>query len=296
MLSSVYKLIILATMISSCRPFLPSFSHSILRTSVRSATTSVDNAVEGEASAMPERLMRQGTDLEFTSGSLNQIAASLDLYTSHLVSRNSSPSSLEKISDLNTSRKSLQTSRDENLGIAKKLSGEIGKIMKSGGDEAKVKEIKAKVEEAKQTAEKYSTELNEIETSLKNLISALPNLLDDSVPTGPDESSNELISSWGDVSTLPKKLNWPENFKPRWHDDVAKGLNGWLSPEAVKMSGTRFSSLSSSVALLERALSNFFLDTLTDSGYTEVSVPAIVSASSLENTVNSRNSKKTSSA
>ncbi|GMH52139.1 hypothetical protein TrST_g4233 [Triparma strigata] len=297
---------ILATHTSRVSSFLPTIA-TASRTANRAAHRSiyqktVFNSVEGAQTAklhdeakepqeepvpsepMPPRLMRKGTDLEATSGTLNQIAASLDLYSSHLTSRKFPTTSLQRIQTLNTSRKSLQGSRDENLGAAKKLSGEIGKIMKSGGDASAVEEIKAKVEAAKGTAEKFSSELGEVEAELSELISALPNLLDDSVPTGPDESQNEVISSWGSPSSLPAKLNWSPTFTPKWHDDVALSLSGWLSPSAVKMSGSRFASLSSSCASLERALSNFFLDELSKSGYTEVSVPSIVGSPALTNT------------
>ena len=50
------------------------------------------------------------------------------------------------------------------------------------------------------------------------------------------------------------------------------------------LSGARFSVLSGPVAKLERALTQYFLDTLSEKGYTEMSVPFIVGRSVLEGT------------
>jgi seryl-tRNA synthetase len=120
---------------------------------------------------------------------------------------------------------------------------------------------------------------------MDSLFASMPNLLDDMVPEGSDESQNEEVSRWGDIDALPKKLEWTENFKPKWHDDVALGLNGYLAEAAVQMSGARFVALSGPIARLERALAMFFVDLhTTKHGYTEVSVPFIVGRSALEGT------------
>ena len=99
--------------------------------------------------------------------------------------------------------------------------------------------------------------------------------MDDDVPDGNDESDNEEVSRWGDNDALPRQLGWNvdsdsdsdsdsddgEDRKVHlWHDDVAAGLGGWRGEAAVAMSGSRFVALSGSVARLERAVSNFFLD------------------------------------
>jgi seryl-tRNA synthetase len=94
-----------------------------------------------------------------------------------------------------------------------------------------------------------------------------------------------VVSEWGDIEALPKKLEWTDDFEPKWHDDVAAGLNGYQAEAAVKMSGARFVSLSGSIARLERALAMFFIDLhTTQHGYTEVSVPFVVGRSALEGT------------
>jgi seryl-tRNA synthetase len=62
-------------------------------------------------------------------------------------------------------------------------------------------------------------------------------------------------------------------------------LGGYETEAAVKMSGARFVALSGAVAQMERALAMFFIDHhVTVGGYTELSVPFVVSRTALEGT------------
>jgi seryl-tRNA synthetase len=97
------------------------------------------------------------------------------------------------------------------------------------------------------------------------------------VPDGKDSSDNQVISVWGD-----EHRKQGDHYK--WHDELAKGLGGLDLEAAAKMSGTRFSVLVDGVARLERALSHYCMDFHSSRGYTEVSVPFLVSRSSLEGT------------
>ena len=100
-------------------------------------------------------------------------------------------------------------------------------------------------------------------------------MFDYSVPRGSSDEDNEVISRWGTPKIGEGYL---------WHDDIAKGLHGFDTESAVRMSGSRFSVLVGSVAKLERAIIQYFLDVHTQNGYTEVSVPYIVSRSALYGT------------
>ena len=106
---------------------------------------------------------------------------------------------------------------------------------------------------------------NEIET----LLSSLPNLALDDVPIGKDESMNKEISK---TDGIPKF-----DFKPISHDQIGKKLNQMDFDIAAKTSGPRFVFIKDQLALLERAISNFMLDTHTKKfGYHEISPPLIV--------------------
>jgi seryl-tRNA synthetase len=99
-------------------------------------------------------------------------------------------------------------------------------------------------------------------------------LLRCSVPDGDDEKDNVVVHTWGE--DLRKMGNGY-----MWHDDLAKAVNGLDLDAATRMSGARFSLLLGPVARLERALTQYFLDFHVQRGYTEVSVPYLVSRSTL---------------
>lgn len=97
------------------------------------------------------------------------------------------------------------------------------------------------------------------------------------VPDGDDDSNNKVVSEWGTERRLIG-----DNYL--WHDDIARRLGGMDHDAAVRLSGSRFSVLVGDLARLERALANFFLDYHIGKGYREVSVPYIVSRSTMQGT------------
>ena len=114
----------------------------------------------------------------------------------------------------------------------------------------------------------------EIKTKLNNILSALPNLPLEDVPLGKDENSNIELSKVGIVPNF--------DFKARSHYEIGKELNMLDFDLATKTTGSRFVFVKDKLALLERAISNFMLDTqINVNGYTEISPPLIASASSM---------------
>lgn len=124
----------------------------------------------------------------------------------------------------------------------------------------------------KENAGKIKQELEALElqfessTELEDILDRLPNILSSDVPTGKDETENKLIRSWGDPE--------PGNIH---HQDIGQALDAMDFHNTVKMSGSRFVTLSGPLARLERALVNFLLDFHTSIGnFEEISPPYLV--------------------
>ena len=119
--------------------------------------------------------------------------------------------------------------------------------------------------------------LEAIQTELNDWQLGLPNLLHESVPEGRDESANVEVRRWGE----PRKFE----FTPRDHVAVGEGLGGLDFEAASRISGARFVVMRGALARLQRALAQFMLDLHTGKhGYTEVYVPYLVAASTLQGT------------
>lgn len=218
------------------------------------------------------------------------IASHLDLVLSHLDARRASDETKEAartISSLQQERVALIQERDAHLNARKEASALVGQLMRNKEDanEEEIEQAKTASSQAAEAAAQAEEKLSALETTVNELLGSIPNLLDDLVPDGTDESENEEVLLWGDIEDLPKELDWPSDFEPKWHDDVASALHGYQAEAAVSMSGARFVALSGHIAQLERALASFFMDMHTsEHGYTEMSVPLVVGSSSLEGT------------
>ena len=125
---------------------------------------------------------------------------------------------------------------------------------------------------SKKISEKITTIINEqikTQNNLNEIIYSLPNLALDDVPVGKDDKFNKLIRKSGKL----KKFT----FNPKSHVELGAKDNSIDFETSIKLSGSRFVVLTDKIALLERALINFMLDTHTSEfQYTEISPPLIV--------------------
>jgi seryl-tRNA synthetase len=105
---------------------------------------------------------------------------------------------------------------------------------------------------------------------------SIPNLPHETVPVGPDETSNRIEHSWGEPPAF--------DFEPRSHWDLGPALGILDFERAAKVAGARFAVLWGVGAALERALITFMLDLHRGTGYREVYVPFLVNADALVGT------------
>ena len=113
-----------------------------------------------------------------------------------------------------------------------------------------------------------------VSEQLKAILSSIPNIPYSDVPIGKDENSNIEISKSG---TIPNFA-----FKPKSHYELGENLEMLDFDLATKTTGSRFVFVKDKLALLERALSNFMLDTHVNiNGYKEISPPLIATDSTM---------------
>ena len=153
-------------------------------------------------------------------------------------------------------------------------SKRIGQAKAAGDD---VQALLAEVQSLGDDLKTADSELDAVQNDLRNLQMGLPNMLDDSVPSGSDESDNQQLRTWGTPVSF--------SFEVKDHVDLGTAL-GLLDFEvAAAMTGARFSVMCGPLARLHRALIQFMLDLHTrEHGYTEIYTPYIVNARALEGT------------
>ncbi len=147
-------------------------------------------------------------------------------------------------------------------------SKEIGKAM-GAKDTALAEKLKAEVAEIKGFIQSGEATERELDKALNDALAVLPNVPFDDVPVGEDENDNVELRKVGKV---PQRPNWV-----REHFEIGEKLGMMDFERAAKLSGSRFTVLSSQLARLERALGQFMLDLhTTEHGYTEVQPPLMV--------------------
>ena len=181
---------------------------------------------------------------------------------------------LSKFKELDDRRRALLGEMESKKAEQKKVSKQIPMKKKAGED---VTEILAEMKVLSEDVKNLNTQVSEVEAELNAWMLTIPNIPNPSVPEGNSDEDNVEIRKFGE----PTKFD----FEPKAHWDLGKDL-GILDPEtAAKISGTRFTVYRDLGARLERAITNFFLDTHTSKhGYTEVFPPFMVSRESMTGT------------
>ncbi len=154
------------------------------------------------------------------------------------------------------------------------LSKNIG-IKKSKGEDAS-DEIKG-VSDIKLSISTYQEQSNSLQNKIQKMLEVVPNLPSEDTPVGKNENDNIVIKEFGEIPNF--------NFKPSAHDVLGFNLDMMDFNKAAEMSGSRFVILKDKLALLERALSNFMLNTHTQNhNYIEVNPPTLVRDNALYGT------------
>ncbi len=123
-----------------------------------------------------------------------------------------------------------------------------------------------KSKEISKQIENLSKKQKIIKNELDNLLSSIPNLPLDEVPVGKDENGNVEVTKSGEIKDF--------KFKPLSHYELGEKLNMLDFDLATKTTGSRFVFVKDKLAALERAISNFMIDThIQKNGYTEISPP-----------------------
>lgn len=157
--------------------------------------------------------------------------------------------SIAELLESDESRRELQQKVDE----LRTRRNEISFQMKGG------KPAPELVEEGKQ----LKTQLAEVEDHLRvadtayiELLKQVPNMPHDDVPVGASEDENLEVKVVGDIPAF--------DFEPKNHYEIAEA-KGWLDKErAAKVAGARFAYVMGDLVMLQQAIIQFVMSTLTN--------------------------------
>lgn len=134
---------------------------------------------------------------------------------------------------------------------------------------AEMKELSGEIKE-------LDAKVSEIDEQLRGYMLRIPNIPNESVPVGKDDSENVEMRRWGE----PRKFD----FDAKAHWDIGTDLDILDFDRGAKISGTRFTVYRGLGARLERSVIQYFLNTHTANGYTEIFPPYMVNRASMTGT------------
>lgn len=178
---------------------------------------------------------------------------------------------INKVIELDNSRKTTQKQADDVKAEANTLAKQIGELMKSGKKE-EAETLKAKSAELKQNEKQFDEVQKNIEVEIHNLLVTVPNTPNLTVPLGKTPEDNLTVFEYGAKPTLHA------NAQPHWELTTKYDLIDFEL--GVKLTGAGFPVYKGKGARLQRGLINYFLDKATQAGYLEVQPPILVNADS----------------
>jgi seryl-tRNA synthetase len=181
---------------------------------------------------------------------------------------------LDKLGSLLSGRNSAIGEVESARAESKRIAQEVQATAKRGEDTGELVE-RGRALKAQIAAGEHRQQ--QLDDELRALLLEIPNLPEDRCPDGDSEDSAAEIRRWGDLPVF--------DFEPADHAVIGERLGIFDFARATKLSGPRFAVLKGAGAQLERAIAQLFLDLHTGRhGYTEFSLPALVSRATMTGT------------
>ena len=197
---------------------------------------------------------------------IKKIRENPDDFDENLSKRQIPPTSIS-ILKLDTEKRHKIASLEILQSQLNKLAKLFGK-KKKAGEPLKLSDFTDDIQRKKIDIQILEDKIKSVSNELKTIMYSLPNSPAQNVPIGATETDNLEIYKWGTCQEF--------DFDPKEHFEVpaASGLDFKTSS---KISGSRFTILSSGVATLHRAISQFMIDThIRIHGLKEISTPVLV--------------------
>lgn len=180
---------------------------------------------------------------------------------------------IEPAIELDAKRREILAEVEQMKAKQNEITKQIPAMKKAGENTdaifAEMKELSGEIKE-------LDAQVAEIDEKLRDFMLRIPNIPSDKSPIGTDDSDNVEVRRWSE----------PRNFdfeaKPHW--DIGTNLDILDFDRGAKVAGTRFTVYKGLGARLERSVIQYFLNTHTENGYTEIFPPYMVNRASMTGT------------
>jgi len=183
------------------------------------------------------------------------------------------PARVDDVLSLDSRRRELIQHTEALKSRKNTVSGEVAKLKAARENaDALITEMRAVADEIKSLDDQLRT----VEEQLRAALLLIPNIPHPDVPDGKTPADNRVIAEWGSDPVI--------DFTPKPHWELLEKLQLVDFARGTKVTGAGFPVYTGRGARLERSLINFFLDTASASGYTEMFPPIVVNEDSATGT------------
>jgi seryl-tRNA synthetase len=161
--------------------------------------------------------------------------------------------------------------RRENLRKIEEIrakKNEAGKEIIASKDKGEKEKIISEMRKFDKKEDELKKNLKELDGRFQKLMYQIPNPPFDDVPVGEDDEDNVVMRHVGEKPKF--------DFRPKDYLEIAEKLDIIDVKRAAKVSGSRFAYLKNEAVLIEFALINFVLDSLTKEGFSPVIPPVML--------------------
>lgn len=204
---------------------------------------------------------------------IKRIRANPDELIAAMHSRRKKGADVTELLELDISRRTLMQESESLKARKNEVSSAIPRMKKAGED---VAELTREMRDVGARVKELDAAVSELDSRLEGLLMNIPNIPHQSVPDGGGEEDNQPIRTHGRPAEF--------DFELQAHWDIGTRLGILDFESAAKVTGSRFTFYKGLGARLERAVVNFFLDTHTQNGYTEILPPYMVNRASMTGT------------
>ncbi len=180
---------------------------------------------------------------------------------------------IEPAIELDAKRREILAKVEQMKAKQNEITKQIPAMKKAGENTdaifAEMKELSGEIKE-------LDAEVSEIDEKLRDFMLRIPNIPSAKAPIGTDDSDNVEVRSW----STPREFD----FEAKAHWDIGTNLDILDFDRGAKVAGTRFTVYKGLGARLERSVIQYFLNTHTENGYTEIFPPYMVNRASMTGT------------
>ncbi len=173
---------------------------------------------------------------------------------------------VEEVIEYDAKSRAAQQEADQIRADKKKISKQIGILMKQGKKE-EAQAIKEQVADNSRLDELDAIKREADEIVRKDMM-LIPQIIDPSVPLGPDDSCNVEIEKFGEP-VVP-------DFEVPYHTDIMKRFNGIDLDAAGDVAGNGFYYLMGNIARLHSAVISYARDFMINKGFTYCVPPFMI--------------------